>query len=280
MPVTSVQDPKELGKVMSRVTSGIALNPVLVDFRQDPNLNRAPDYLLHIFSIAHKAFVVRRPPQFSMVTFAACPKKADYIRVAVIPNIVNYRWIDSASGETRTLGEAGERVATDFLNPANLGIDIWAGADEQSSWIDAGSDDLTRRGLFWTRNETPAPWELERCRARMENHYKNLLAQADDLVQNGDRKALTPEHHLAAEYFKLKTAWHSIAEPQRNCPNCGEQIGDGLAFHRNSMGMLCVIDWKRTVNAGVKTREDVPENLRWWGPSPATQADVAKAQAS
>lgn len=279
MPIAAVQDPEKTSQVVGRITGGVALDPVLVDFRQDPNLNRAPDYLIYIFSIARKAFIIHRPPQFAVITFAACPKNREYIKVAVIPNVVNYRWIDSASGETRTLGEAGERVATDFLNPNNLGVDIWAQADEQINWIDGGSDDLTRRGLFWSRNEQPFPIELERCRARMENHYKLLIAQADDLVQNGERKSLTPEHHLAAEYFKIKTAWHSIAELQRNCPNCGEQIGDGIAFHRNSMGMICVIDWKRAIEAGVKTREDVPENLRWWGPEPPRPATVREAAA-
>lgn len=264
MPVTQVIDPEKTAKVLDRVTGGRSLEPTLVDFRQDPNLNRKPDYLLYIFSIARKQFVVRRPPNFPMVTFAACPKDKDYVQVAVIPNVVNYRWVDSASGDVRSFGEAGERVATDLLNPANLGVDIWAQGDEQTSWVDAGSDDLTRRGLFWSRNEVPEQWELDRCRARMENHYKNLVAQADDLVQNGERKSLTPEHHLAAEYFQLRTTWHTIADPLRNCPNCGESVGAGIAYHRNSMGVLCVIDWRKAVGAGAKTRADVPEDKRWW----------------
>lgn len=265
MPVMNVVDPEKTARVLDRVVSNAELGPNLVDFRQDPNLNRKPDYLLHVFSIARKPFVVRRPPNFPTVTFAACPKNKDWAEVAVIPNVVNYRWVDGVTGEVRSQGEAGERVATDLLNPANLGTDIWAASDEQSGWVDGGSDDLTRRGLFWSRHATPEPWELARCRTRLENHYRSLIAQADDLVQNGERKALTPEHHLAAEHFKLKTTWHSIADPQRNCPNCGEQVGDSVAFHRNSLGMICVLDWKRAVEAGVKTRADVPENLRWWG---------------
>lgn len=278
MPIVA-PSPERAAEAVDRITGPLPA-PTLIDFRQDPNLNRKPDYVLHIFSIARVPFVVRRPPNFPILTLRACPPASPYVEVAVVPNVVNYRWVDSVSGEVRSLGESGERFATDLLNPANLGVDIWAGADDSVSWVDSGGADLTRRGVFWTRNAVPAPFELDRARSRMERHYKNLIAQADELMQNGERRALNPEHHLAAEYFKLKTAWHSIAQVSLACPNCGEDVGPGLAYHRSSLGMICVLDWKRTVESGVKTRDDVPENHRWWDAPKAPKEsakDAAKA---
>lgn len=240
------------------------LVPKLVDFRQDPNLNRAPDYELHVFNISRRSYQVRRPPNFPLVTFAACPPDKPYIEVARVPNIVNSRWVDSDSGEVRSRGEMGERFVTDLLNPSNVGIDIWGDVVAELSWIDGGSDDLTRRGVFWTRNAVPTAEELARSKEKMEKHYKALLLQADELVRAGQTALLNPEHHYAADYFKAKASWHTVVDIPNLCPACGENIPEGAAFHRNLLGSTCVIDWKRTVAAGVKTPAEVPPELRWW----------------
>ena len=79
------------------------------------------------------------------------------------------------------------------------------------------------------------------------------------------KRNIGQEHHDAAEYFHVKNAWHTVAELPTLCENCGEPLPMAtVPFHRNMMGLICVRDWKRTVEAGAKTREDVPEEKRWW----------------
>lgn len=257
----------EMAKAESRIrTQAENMKTVrLIDFRQDANVSRPPDYHLHVYNIVPRAFEIRRPPNFPLIKLAACPVGQPYAKVAIIPNIVNEKWTDADSGETRVRGIPGERFATDLLNPCNLGIDCFQEInDEAASWIDGGSDDKTRRGVFWTVNDPPTPAELALAKERLEKHYRKLLVEADDLDINQNRKGIGMEHHLAADYFKYRKPWHQIAELPELCPNCAEAITKGVAYHRNSMGERCVIDWKRTLASGIIKKSDVPESERWW----------------
>ncbi len=234
-----------------------------VDFTQDANLQRKPDYYLYIFNIAPRKFQVCRPPSWPTINFAACPKDQRYIAVGRVPSTVNE--VSLVVDRTVVTGIAGERFATDLLNPSNIGVDIWTEiTDEQVAWLDGGTDDLTRRGIFWSRNETPTETELTMARERMEKHYKALLMQADAYQRENRQKEIGPEHRLAAEYFHYKALWHVVAEVPNFCPNCGEAVRPGLAYHATPFGTICVMDWHGAVNAGVKAKADVPEGFRWW----------------
>lgn len=240
------------------------------NFSDDPNITRAPQYYIHVYNISPRAREVRRPPSFPLIRFAACPKGQPYIKAAEIPNIVNEKWVDAASGEIRNRGIIGERFAMDLLNPTNLGIDCWQEiTDDAQSWIDAGgTDDLTRRGLFWTLNDPPKQWELDRAKERLEKHYRNMLLVADSYWQSPDadqKRNIGREHHDAADYYRVKNVWHTVAELPSLCPNCGENLPNpNVPYHRNSLGERCVIDWKRTLESGVIKKSDVPESKRWW----------------
>ena len=244
----------------------------LIDFRGDANVNRLPDYNIYVYNIAPRPFDLRRPPNFPLVRLSACPKGQPYAKVASVPNIVNEKWIDADSGETRVRGINGERFAMDLVNPTNLGIDMWAEVSDEMAWIDAGTDDCSRRGLFWTTNDPPVPEELAKAKGRMENHYRRMLVQADELSRDPKtRKEIGAEHHLAAEYFHVRSEWHTVAELPEICENCGETIKPQAAYHVNSIGAICVRDWKRSVESGVKKRDDVPEGHRWWEQKTGTE---------
>ena len=62
----------------------------------------------------------------------------------------------------------------------------------------------------------------------------------------------------------MNASWHLRTAIQEACPNCGDQINPGIAYHSSSVGGVCVLDWARTVKAGVKSRDDVPMEARWW----------------
>lgn len=279
-PAASVKS-VELMREMNMQTLRVA------DFSLDAHLNYTPGYFLYLFNIAPKTFKINRPPCFSQITISACPEGQPWALVAKFPAIVDEKWVEADSGEIRTRGIQGERFVMDLINPSNLGVKMWSEVtDEQMSWIDGGTNDYTRRGLFWTRNERPGQTCLEhggcadeeKCpvckkdtyselylaKARLEKHYKQLIVQADDYSRKGNYNEIGPEHHLAGDYFHVRAPWHIVAELPSTCPNCGDAMKDGMPYHVNSVGIVCVIDWKKTVLAGVKKREDVPEELRWW----------------
>lgn len=262
----------------------------LVDFTQDANVSRAPDYYLYVYNISRRQFNIARPPCFPHVKLSACPEGQPYVKVMKVGNVVNEKWVDDNS-QVRNNGIMAERFLTDLLNPTNLGINCWQEVtDDQMSWIDAGgTNDLTRRGLFWSRNEEPGrtcmvhggvkqeilcPYcfqpthdELELAKTRMQRHYRQLIAQADKYWRDNQRMEIGPEHHMAGDYFKVKAEWHTIAELPSICPNCGEAVHEGLKFHTTAAGVICVNPtqegWRAAVNAGVKTKDQVPEDFKW-----------------
>lgn len=279
---------KESQKLMSQMNMQTVR---FVDFTQDINVSRPPDYFIYVFNIAHKKFVVHRPPCFPNIIFEACPEGLPYALVQRFPSVVNEKWVDE-NGTVRNNGIMGERFVTDCLNPSNLGINCWQEVtDEQLTWIDGGgTNDLTRRGVFWTRNEKPGracmvhggvkeetvcPFckkptfdELLLAKSRMEKHYKGLLIEADTAHRENRPKDIGPEHHIAGDYFKIRAPWHIVAELPSVCPNCGESVKEGIKFHTSSTGDLCVTPsvegWKAVVNAGRRTKKEVPEDFRWW----------------
>lgn len=267
----------------------------------DANLMRSPDYWIYIFNISKQEFARYRPTDFPKIELKACAKDQKCRIVCRVPNIVNLKIPNLDTGQMTIVGIPGERFATDLVNPANLSNNMWnAFEDPNVTWLDGGSDDLSRRGVFWTttvlcsgcRKQIAERFDghltrwihqdgteicddavpeatdedMERARTRMEKHYQAMIDQADELAGNNQRSDIGKEAHIAADYFfKVSTSWHHTVIRPATCPNCGDQISSGIAYHiSQSIGSLCIIDWKRAVMAGVKKREDVPAELRWW----------------
>lgn len=262
-----IQDSAVAAQVAARMTEGENMKTVhLIDLRADANASRPPDYYLSVYNIAHREFEICRPPQFSLMRLPACPPDQPYLKVATIANIINEKWIDADTGDLRYRGMTGERFAMDMINPCNIGIDMWMQVNnEELTWVDGGSDNNAVRGLFWTRNDPPADWELAKSREWLEGFYRQKLEQARRYGQSEKTKdQIGPEHHLAASYFRIREGWHTVAELPSMCPNCGEALPlASVAYHRNSMGDKCVLDWKRTVESGAMKYDDVPESKRW-----------------
>jgi hypothetical protein len=78
------------------------------------------------------------------------------------------------------------------------------------------------------------------------------------------------DHHLAAEMFSIDVDWHKLTTPKIECPNCGEKIKEGIAFHYSN-GRICVLSWERAYLAGAVKKDEVPESFRWWVDTEITQ---------
>jgi len=51
--------------------------------------------------------------------------------------------------------------------------------------------------------------------------------------------------HFAMEYFGLSAVWHMSYRHKTECPNCGDLVLEGIAYHRNASGDICIIDRER-----------------------------------
>jgi hypothetical protein len=240
----------------------------------DRNMQRAPDRMIHIFSISRRSFTIKRPPLFLNVHLQACPKDERYVPVAHIPDPLMQAVHDVEKARQRGEANDGMLCAIELLNPNNPTYDPdWNPPAEMAAAFSSSKGcDLFQQGLFISLSEVPSEREIAQAEKRRERYYKGLIAHADSLEET-NRKELEEfirgedgtDLRLALDFFGEKRSYHKPMTATRTCPNCADDVKAGVAFHKNeALGVICVLDWPRAVAAGVKTKSDVPEHLRWW----------------
>jgi RNA polymerase subunit RPABC4/transcription elongation factor Spt4 len=246
-----------------------------INWSIDANLMRPVEYHIFMFNVGVKSHEIRKPPLFPYVLVPGVGPGERYHLAFKIPNICNQGWADPDNGSIRHHGDDGRRVAMDMINPLNPGIDQdWQIDSKSLARATSIGDDLSQWGLFWSLNETPTEVEIGKAIARMEKFYRRLIAEANGIVQSGryDRQGqdrLNEHHFLAADHFGYKSSWNTLVETPAGCPNCGEPIKAGIAYHKNSMDMVCIIDPERARKAGLKVPViDEPEE----SPKPKTRS--------
>ena len=146
----------------------------------------------------------------------------------------------------------GEKVAQSICNPNNHSLNQDAVPPEQS--ITGYGVDLNAQGVFWSRNNPPTEEEISKAEARRERYYQGLLERARTLEISNPKELeglINQDYHMAANFFNVETSWHKKMVKFEECPNCGEQVKPGVAYHKNSLGLLCIIDKKRAKDAGI-----------------------------
>ncbi|MGH9534967.1 MAG: hypothetical protein ACRD2E_08920 [Terriglobales bacterium] len=237
--------------------------PVMfVDFSVDPNIDRKPDYHIYLYNIADRRHEIRKPPLAPLIQIPACPPGTPFVCFATLPNIVNQKYVEAFTGQTLNTGYHGEALANDIVNPSNRLGTQWADTHDEFS-IDT---DLTVRGCFWSTENPPSNADLAKTRQRLETRYRGLIEQANRLLSQGKQHEISEEQHEAANYFRIEAPWHRVYSAPAACPICGEDVKPGVAFHVNSAGGTCILDWKRAVDGGIRTMADVPVEQRWPGP--------------
>ena len=236
----------------------------LIDLRVDPLTVREPKYHVYVFTVAPRSFVVRQPPLLCKVDIPAKRPEEKYRKVCSFPDIVlQSRQDPNSDGQLEIRTFYGENVAMSLCNPGNTTLD----QDQEFRPDDImQGENLTKWGVFWSLNKVPTDAEVARATERLEKNLRALIDEAESLHAQGPnfRPFIHENHHIAAKYFAYQGPWNTVVSVPVECPNCGDKIRKGAAFHRTEDGVVCVIDWKRTVAAGVKSKKEVPEELRWW----------------
>jgi hypothetical protein len=235
----------------------------------DPANFRKTEMYVYVFSVVdprprgqklHRSF----PPLMPHLEIPEIEPGQRYRLVTKIGHPVN-QYQMRENGERYIDSHDARRLAQDIVNPDNLSL-------EQDIQVDPArvysqGNDYGRLGVFWSLLPTPKEEEIEKAIQRKEDYYRARLQEARKLEMTNPRALydyLQTIDHIACDYFGEEYSWHKKAVKPAFCPNCGEAVKPGVAFHMTN-GAMCVIDWKKTVSAGVKKREDVPLEQRWWG---------------
>lgn len=239
----------------------------------DRNMLRSPDRMIHVFSTSKREFKINRLPLWPNTVLKACPKDERYIVVAHVPDPLMQSVHDVLKSSQRAEANDGMLCAVELLNPNNPTYDPDFVAPPELAAVFGSSKgcNLFDQGLFLSLTNPPSEKEILQAEKRRENRYKGLLAHADSLEAT-NRKELEEfiksedgqDLRMALDFFGEQREYHKPMIAMRTCPNCGEPIKSGVAFHVMAGGVYCVNDWERAVSAGVKTKSDVPEHLRWW----------------
>ena len=236
----------------------------------DMNLTRAPDRFVYIFSVSKREWKVDRPPLFQKLVFRACKPGERWTMVHRLPDPIQQPIHDIEKGRQRA-GDPipGLMAASNLLNPNNVSVismDFDPSPEVAASFNSKGCD-LVSQGLFFSLNEVPTEEEISAAERRLRRMQKHLIAVCDAMPT---RKELND--FLATERANVQDALAAFGETReyhkplvatKNCPNCATSIPSSAGFHLLGT-VYCVNDWQKAVAAGVKTRDDVPDEFKWW----------------
>lgn len=224
----------------------------ITDGAFDANLYRKPDYYIYIYSVADRDFVVSQPPLFRQLIFSAKEPNQRYRQVLKIPAPFQQVDREGAVGDIIVRAHPAERVAQSLCNPNNVTLDQDA-VPPETAILGLGQD-LNAQGVFWSKNHPPTEEEIKAAEKRRERYYRSLIERARTLEIANPKELeglINQDYHMAAEYFGVETSWHRKMVKAEECPNCGETIKPGIAYHKNSLGFLCIVDMERAKKAGV-----------------------------
>lgn len=216
----------------------------------DPLVYRKPEYWVYLYTISDRDFLVSQPPLVPGLQIRAKKPGERYAFVTKIPSPMVEVYPDVDTSDFRYSTHVGERVAQSICNPDNTTLDQNFTA---AKGLGIGTN-LNEQGVFWSLNDPPKEEEIKAAEARREKYYRGLIEKARTLEISNPKEleaTITQDYHLAAEYFGLETTWHYKMVKKEECPNCGDSVKPGVAYHYNAAGALCVIDERRAKKAGV-----------------------------
>ena len=238
-------------------------NPDLFDTRM-PRLYPVHRHI-HLYSVARRDFPKKHV--YFNGTLKGCHNGERYVLCYSVPDPPQQIAVDAERGgkrvEVEPRDEAGWRVAIDILNPNNPSMDPYFRLNgQQAALYSIGQDvDLIRYGLFPSLNNPPTEAEIVRAEKSRDDSYQALVDEAFQ-EQSGNpqgfRKWLKdhPDITTAMEALGVIADWHRAPVSQMACPNCGDVVKAGIAFHKSSAGVLCIIDRERAIKAGAIQDEE------------------------
>jgi hypothetical protein len=266
----------------SDISMGMSRGNNVGEYHFDRNMTRDPENVVTIFTVNTRE-------QYSAsagAKFAGRAADERYRKVGTISDpkyTVDNLSIEGNKDQRKVTADDGKWVAMDWLNPDNV-FSLDQDFVVQNRVDD--STDLLARGLFFivrpfdpingNADDKPTEAEITPAEKRLRARYtaKVRLYETTKASNPGKLPNILNEEMIdALNYARLKTPYNTALSEMKECETCGDSIPAGAKFHRSeSLGVICIHPsqegWKAAVNAGIKTRDEVPDGFRWAGRSP------------
>jgi len=208
----------------------------------------AAGYVIYVYNILNREWVIEQPPLFPGVRIPAC-KPGQKFAYTVFPAFVKVSYNKPGTTEMYYKNVDGRKCVTSLLNPSAFPGTNW---ESQTHFWDTGDqfgNNLNEFGVFWSLTMPDEEEQLDReigiFRQRVLKTMNELVRRGEELAASGDLKSIAPLHHFAMDYLGKSAPWHMTAHHMITCPNCGDPVREGIAYHRNSFGEKCIVDEDR-----------------------------------
>ncbi|MFZ0213916.1 MAG: hypothetical protein WBE20_07110 [Candidatus Acidiferrales bacterium] len=163
-----------------------------------------------IASVSDQDFYVTRT--YGVFHIPACPKNEAYACVIV-----------TQRGDVIDLGD--NRRFPFIISPREISEDI--------------IQDLENHGIFVCASERPTEEELAQARARRDEWYQRLIAEADEMWARGHSyREISDMHRRASLAMGLEREWAYVPKRSVDCPVCGEKLKAGVALCKHCGAIL------------------------------------------
>lgn len=207
---------------------------------------REPGYVIYVYNLLERDHWVHQTGFHLHIP--ACPKGQKFA-FTTLPAFNREVYLKPGSTEYNYKLVDGRRAAMSLLNPASFPGTNW---DSQlGNWTaeDQQGNNLNNYGCFWSLTKPDETAKLEGeikiFRERCNKTMQALVAAAEQFAAANDLKSISPLMHFAMDYLGKAAPWHMAMYHMVNCPNCGEMVREGIAYHRNAFGEKCIIDLER-----------------------------------
>ena len=225
------------------------------------------DSRIYIFSCCRRTKLVNQT-LFPSTELLGCLNGERYVLATTVADPIPQASPDLERGGKRIDYEDGWRAAIGLLHPEHpLGGngDWFTGADQATM---SEGVNLIAQGLWPSRTNPPEESDILRAEALRDKRYRRLTDFAFQKAAKGSRHLadFLHEHEDVADAMDalgLTADWHrGNRKVLATCPNCGDPVAQGLAFHKSSVtDRLCVIDPARAFAAKAITKEEMEELL-------------------
>lgn len=231
---------------------------------------REPRRYIYIHSVAKHNFGPITHTLFPRLFIKGCMNGERFVTAAVVPDPIPQASPDQERGGTRIDEEDGWRACIDLLNPNNPTNDpFWNNAGSVPAYVSTSQGcDLISQGVWPSLEKEPPEEEIRKAEQARDNRYRQMTQHAIQLASKSrkelnDYLQMHPDVHEAMDCLGLKADWHQTVEVKEFCLNCGDEVRQGIAFHKSSAtGELCVIDRERYERSLPKRGPGRPPNAK------------------
>lgn len=205
---------------------------------------KEPGYVIYVYNVLDREHIVRQPPLFPGVVIPAC-KPGNKVAYTVLPPFVKEPYCKPGSTEYYYKSVDGRKAATSLLNPSAFPGIAWESQLQTWKADDQYGNNLNSLGVWWSLtkpDEEKLAREIKMFVDRATKTMNELITLAEGYHANGDLRYISPLMHFAMDYLGKQATWHMPHYHMITCPNCGEVVKEGIAYHKNSMGEKCIID--------------------------------------